>query len=186
MSPPLDVNIETVDVAREVGSRRLRDVEADSFWCLLEMLQSIEDNYTQGQPGIHRRSYMLKHLMGHVDCGSLCGGGVSLCVDTPPLDKLYEHVLRNDIDFLQFAYRWMNNLLMRELPLRATIRLWDTYLVGCCRFTGVTPLVRARRILAVPRLHLRRLPEAVVEPAPEAEGVTGGCLRRRWRNDARL
>ena len=24
--------------------------------------------------------------------------------------------------------RWMNNLLMRELPLGATIRLWDTYL----------------------------------------------------------
>ena len=24
--------------------------------------------------------------------------------------------------------RWMNNLLLRELPLQATIRLWDTYL----------------------------------------------------------
>ena len=32
------------------------------------------------------------------------------------------------MEFLQFAFRWMNNLLMREIPLRATVRLWDTYL----------------------------------------------------------
>ena len=29
---------------------------------------------------------------------------------------------------LTVVFRWMNNLLLRELPLRATIRLWDTYL----------------------------------------------------------
>lgn len=33
------------------------------------------------------------------------------------------------MEYLQFAFRWMNNLLMRELPLRCTIRLWDTYQV---------------------------------------------------------
>lgn len=32
------------------------------------------------------------------------------------------------MEFLQFTFRWMNNLLMRELPLHCTIRLWDTYL----------------------------------------------------------
>jgi len=44
------------------------------------------------------------------------------------------HLQRHDIDYLQFSFRWMNNLLMRELPLRCTIRLWDTYLAepdGC-------------------------------------------------------
>lgn len=34
-----------------------------------------------------------------------------------------------EVEYLQFAFRWMNNLLMRELPLRCTIRLWDTYQV---------------------------------------------------------
>lgn len=34
------------------------------------------------------------------------------------------------MEYLQFAFRWMNNLLMRELPLRCTIRLWDTYQVA--------------------------------------------------------
>jgi hypothetical protein len=32
------------------------------------------------------------------------------------------------VDYLQFSFRWMNNLLTRELPLYCTIRLWDTYL----------------------------------------------------------
>lgn len=32
--------------------------------------------------------------------------------------------------YLQFAFRWMNNLLMREVPLRCTVRLWDTYQVS--------------------------------------------------------
>jgi hypothetical protein len=34
----------------------------------------------------------------------------------------------NQIDYLQFAFRWMNNLLMREFPLHCVIRLWDSYL----------------------------------------------------------
>ena len=33
------------------------------------------------------------------------------------------------VDYLQFAFRWMNNLLMREFPLKCVIRLWDSYLV---------------------------------------------------------
>ena len=30
---------------------------------------------------------------------------------------------------MQFAFRWMNCLLMREMNMRCTIRMWDTYLV---------------------------------------------------------
>ena len=45
------------------------------------------------------------------------------------LEPLYRHLKSQNIEFLQFAFRWMNNLLMRELPVRCTIRLWDTYLV---------------------------------------------------------
>ena len=31
------------------------------------------------------------------------------------------------MDFIQFAFRWMNCLLMREVSLKNTIRMWDTY-----------------------------------------------------------
>jgi len=32
------------------------------------------------------------------------------------------------MEFLQFAFRWMNCLLLREFPLPLVIRLWDTYI----------------------------------------------------------
>lgn len=51
---------------------------------------------------------------------------MSILVSLEPLSR---HFKEHNIEFLQFAFRWMNNLLMRELPVRCTIRLWDTYLV---------------------------------------------------------
>lgn len=42
---------------------------------------------------------------------------------------LHLHLEKHSVEYLQFAFRWMNNLLMREIPLRCTIRLWDTYQV---------------------------------------------------------
>ena len=41
---------------------------------------------------------------------------------------LHKHLQSHGVDYLQFSFRWMNNLLTRELPLYCTIRLWDTYL----------------------------------------------------------
>lgn len=46
-----------------------------------------------------------------------------------PPEDIHNHFKRYEVEYLQFAFRWMNNLLMRELPLRCTIRLWDTYQV---------------------------------------------------------
>lgn len=63
---------------------------------------------------------------------------VSLCYDYfAPLylcflfvtESVHRHMQHYEVEYLQFAFRWMNNLLMRELPLRCTIRLWDTYQV---------------------------------------------------------
>nr|CAH0111443.1 unnamed protein product [Daphnia galeata] len=45
----------------------------------------------------------------------------------PPVE-LHQHLVRHEVDYLQFSFRWMNNLLMRELPLLCTVRLWDTCL----------------------------------------------------------
>ncbi|XP_008048734.2 TBC1 domain family member 22A [Carlito syrichta] len=43
------------------------------------------------------------------------------------LEQVHRHLDQHEVRYLQFAFRWMNNLLMREVPLRCTIRLWDTY-----------------------------------------------------------
>jgi hypothetical protein len=45
--------------------------------------------------------------------------------------NLHHHLEVNNVEYLQFAFRWMNNLLMREVPLHCVVRLWDTYLVSC-------------------------------------------------------
>jgi hypothetical protein len=42
---------------------------------------------------------------------------------------LATHLESESVEFMQFAFRWMNCLLMREISVRNTIRMWDTYLV---------------------------------------------------------
>ena len=44
--------------------------------------------------------------------------------------SLDAHLAGNSVEYIQFAFRWMNNLLMREFPLRCVIRLWDSYLAS--------------------------------------------------------
>jgi hypothetical protein len=43
---------------------------------------------------------------------------------------LSAHLEAQNVEFMQFAFRWMNCLLMREISVKNTIRMWDTYLVG--------------------------------------------------------
>lgn len=43
---------------------------------------------------------------------------------------LAAHLESENVEFMQFAFRWMNCLLMREISVQNTIRMWDTYLVS--------------------------------------------------------
>lgn len=105
------MEVGTFDVA-QLSRTRMEIVEADSFWCVCALLDTIQENYTFAQPGIQRKVQELKDLIGRVE------------------PDLYHHFDTHGVEFLQFSFRWFNNLLMREIPLRATIRLWDTYLVS--------------------------------------------------------
>ena len=53
-------------------------------------------------------------------------------IDSP----LFEHLDKENTLFIQFAFRWMNCLLMRELPLHLIVRMWDTYLSEGDRFAN--------------------------------------------------
>ncbi|KAI0339764.1 RabGAP/TBC [Trametopsis cervina] len=90
----------------------LNAVEADSFWCLSRLLDGIQDNYIAGQPGIQRSVKRMAELVARID---------------PPLAA---HLDSENVEFMQFAFRWMNCLLMREISVQNTIRMWDTYLVS--------------------------------------------------------
>uniref|UniRef100_A0A182PHW3 Rab-GAP TBC domain-containing protein n=1 Tax=Anopheles epiroticus TaxID=199890 RepID=A0A182PHW3_9DIPT len=85
-------------------------IESDSFWCLSKFLDCIQDNYIFAQLGIQAKVNQLKELIQRID------------------GTLHRHLQMHGVDYLQFSFRWMNNLLTRELPLYCTIRLWDTYL----------------------------------------------------------
>lgn len=43
------------------------EVEADTFWCMSRLLQSILDNYTFAQPGIQRKTLRMQELMARID-----------------------------------------------------------------------------------------------------------------------
>jgi hypothetical protein len=86
-------------------------VEADSFWCLTKLLDGIQDNYIAHQPGIQRQVASLRDLTTRID------------------DQLAKHLQNEGVEFIQFSFRWMNCLLMREISVKNTIRMWDTYLV---------------------------------------------------------
>ncbi|XP_063811083.1 TBC1 domain family member 22B isoform X2 [Pseudophryne corroboree] len=101
-------DVENFDVS-SLCPDTLRNIEADSFWSISKLLDGIQDNYTFAQPGIQKNVKALEKLVGRID------------------GQVHSHLQKYEVEYLQFAFRWMNNLLMRELPLRCTIRLWDTY-----------------------------------------------------------
>ncbi|KAF9982460.1 GTPase-activating protein [Mortierella antarctica] len=88
----------------------LAAIEADSYWCLSKLLDGIQDNFTHAQPGIQRQIGKLRDLICRIDA------------------PLADHLQSEHVEFIQFSFRWMNCLLMREVTLQHTIRMWDTYL----------------------------------------------------------
>uniref|UniRef100_A0A182N9X4 Rab-GAP TBC domain-containing protein n=1 Tax=Anopheles dirus TaxID=7168 RepID=A0A182N9X4_9DIPT len=94
----------------DLSSEQRDIIESDSFWCLSKFLDCIQDNYIFAQLGIQAKVNQLKELIQRID------------------GTLHRHLQLHGVDYLQFSFRWMNNLLTRELPLYCTIRLWDTYL----------------------------------------------------------
>ncbi len=86
------------------------EIEADVYGCLTNLLAGIQDHYTQDQPGVQRMVLKLEELICRVD---------------KPLSSSFED---KGVSMFQFAFKWMNCLLLREFTLPRIVRLWDTYL----------------------------------------------------------
>ncbi|KAI3384818.1 hypothetical protein SNEBB_009071 [Seison nebaliae] len=85
-------------------------IEADCYWCVSSVLDRIQNNYIFNLPGIQDKLQDLENIVKKVNM------------------QIHEHLKHHKIKYLQFAFRWINSLLLRELPLRCVVRLWDTYL----------------------------------------------------------
>ena len=88
----------------------LLDIEADCYWCLCKLLDGIQDHYTYSQPGIQKTLFHVRELVSRVEA------------------PVTVHLDQEGVEFMQFAFRWANCLLLRELPFQLGQRLWDTYL----------------------------------------------------------
>lgn len=97
-------------VMNQFSDEHLEELEADIYWCLTNLLSGIQDHYTSDQPGVQRMVARLEELVNRIDA--------DLC----------RHLRDTGIEFLQFSFKWMNCLLLREFPLKCVFRLWDAYL----------------------------------------------------------
>lgn len=93
-----------------LSARVTSHLEADTYWCLTRLLENITDNYIHEQPGILRQVGDLRILILKID------------------PELLNHFEAEGVEFIQFLFRWMNCLLMREMTVELVIRMWDTYL----------------------------------------------------------
>ena len=61
-----DIDLDKI-VVSNVAEENLRKVEADAFWCVSKLLDSIQDNYTFAQPGIQLKVNALKELTSRIN-----------------------------------------------------------------------------------------------------------------------
>lgn len=94
----------------DLNPEQLVKIEADVFWCLSKLIDDVQDNYTEMQPGVHKIINKMKKLIEQAD---------------PEILKYLDSL---DINFMDFAYRWVSCYLTREFNLYQIVRLWDTYL----------------------------------------------------------
>lgn len=125
---PVGTDLEQLDLSTLPKVQR-DIIEADSFCCLSKFLDGIQDNYIFAQLGIQQKVNQLKDLIQRIDA------------------NLHNHLQKHGVDYLQFSFRWMNNLLTREVPLRCSIRLWDTYLAESDNFAAFQLYVCAAFLL---------------------------------------
>ncbi|AQK55437.1 TBC1 domain family member 22A [Zea mays] len=137
LSEHLDGNMDTWSVDN-LSAQAISNIEADCYWCLSKFLDGMQDHYTFAQPGIQRLVFRLKELVRRIDGNvplipSVYTYGKNTSSFTSYFLLLYaepvsKHIEEQGLEFLQFAFRWFNCLLIREVPFHLVTRLWDTYL----------------------------------------------------------
>ena len=140
-----------VDVAT-LSDDVLDDVAADAYGLLNGVLESLDDHYVHRQPGLQRTIEEVDGLLRRVDA------------------DLHKHLDEVGVLLLQVTFRWINCLLVRELPMRCAIRLWDTVPRRERGFRTFFPYVCAA-FSATSRTRSRRSPPRTAPLPPLAADV---------------
>ena len=110
VAPMTATEVSELDNIDRVSEEDFRVIEADCFWCFSKLLDGLQDMYTKDQPGLYK---MLEKLQNVVE---------------RTLPDLAQHIIDEDIQYQEFAFRWINCLLVREFSMEITFRIWDSYL----------------------------------------------------------
>ena len=102
-----DIKLEELELLSE---EQIMNIEADTFWCLENFLETLQENYTDSQPGVTKIIERVEQLVMKKD---------------PELMEFLEIA-----DYLpnKFVYRWVNNILSREFNVQQLIMIWDKIL----------------------------------------------------------
>jgi hypothetical protein len=128
------VPIETVIASEslpELPDDALREVEADCFWCFSKLLDGLQDLYTKDQPGLYKMLEQLENVIDRVN------------------PQLGASVRNEEIQYQEFAFRWMNCLLVREFGVSQLFRLWDSYLSNHSKISSTHVYVCAAMMVAL-------------------------------------
>ena len=98
------------ELFQQLDARAWAALEADVYWLASSFLSAVQDHFAFSQTGTHAMVQKLE------------------CIITTTDPAFRDHLRELNINFPEFAFRWMNCLLLRELSPLQAIRLWDTYL----------------------------------------------------------
>ena len=109
----------TPDDLDKISDEQLKIIEADCFWCYSKLLDGLQDLYTKDQPGLYRMLRSLSIVIDRVD------------------PALSAWIAKEDIDYQEFAFRWVNCLLVREFSMDLVFRLWDNYISNILKISSM-------------------------------------------------
>jgi TBC1 domain family member 2 len=113
-SENIDLKHNAYDILLEdmalINEEEIMNIEADTFGCLENFLENLQENYTDNQPGVHK-------IISKVDQ-----------IVTKKDNELMEFLEFVDYVPEKFVYRWVNNILSREFTVQQLIMIWDKIL----------------------------------------------------------
>lgn len=89
----------------------LQRAEADVYWCLCTVMDSVEHLNANSKCGVHGEA-MMAQLEGLIQ------------VVDPPLDA---HMKNEKLEYVMFSFPWMLCLFVREVSLDLLLLVWDFY-----------------------------------------------------------
>ncbi|OMJ82010.1 hypothetical protein SteCoe_17393 [Stentor coeruleus] len=104
LTPLCEFNILT-----ELGAfpLHLRDIEADTYWCLSNVVDSVLDYFFPSSSGIQVALMKIQDILMRID------------------QPLAHHFKDEQLEMMHFSFRWLNCMFIREFPLSLLFRLWD-------------------------------------------------------------